>query len=47
MQADVALVIENFGLTVPPAASAADVNGDQVVNIYDLALVSANAQVGR
>jgi hypothetical protein len=37
-RADVALVIANFGLTRPPADSARDLNGDLVVNIYDLAL---------
>ena len=44
--ADVALVLENFGRTVPPAAVAADLNGDRVVNIFDLVLVSANAGAG-
>lgn len=41
-EADVALVMENFGWAVPLAAAEADLNGDQVVNIYDLALVSAH-----
>ncbi len=39
--ADAILVSQSFGLT-PPLTAAADLNGDGVVNIYDLALVSAN-----
>ena len=45
-RADVTLVIENFGLTVPPAPSAADLNGDDMVNIYDLVIASANTDPG-
>ncbi|MBW4437248.1 MAG: hypothetical protein KME04_08945 [Pleurocapsa minor GSE-CHR-MK-17-07R] len=42
--ADVALVMAQFGVAMPAVASHADLNGDQVVNIYDLAIVSANAR---
>ena len=45
-RSDVTLVIENFGLTVPPAPSVADLNGDGMVNIYDLVIVSANTDPG-
>lgn len=39
--ADAMLITQNFGLADPMPESA-DLNGDGVVNIYDLALVSAN-----
>lgn len=42
--ADVALVMAQFGVAMPAVAGHADLNGDQVVNIYDLAIVSANAR---
>jgi len=40
--ADASLVGGNFGLSAPPAPSAADLNVDSAVNIRDLALVGGN-----
>lgn len=45
--ADTDLIIRNYGLTVPPAPPAADLNGDGIVNLFDLTLVSAKInQIG-
>lgn len=43
---NVDVVLENFGMTVPPAPTSADLNGDQVVNIYDLVIASAGSNPG-
>jgi glucose/arabinose dehydrogenase len=39
---DAALIGANFGITVPPAPSETDLNGDSQVNISDLVLVGGN-----
>ncbi|MBN1430747.1 MAG: PQQ-binding-like beta-propeller repeat protein [Anaerolineae bacterium] len=39
---DATLVAANFRLTVPPADPQADINGDGIVNILDLALLGSN-----
>ncbi len=39
---DAALIGANFGISVPPAPSTTDLNGDAVVNISDLVLVGGN-----
>lgn len=44
---DAHLVIENFDLSVPPALGAADLNGDNLINISDLTIVSAHIGHGK
>ncbi|MBI2303319.1 MAG: carboxypeptidase regulatory-like domain-containing protein [Chloroflexi bacterium] len=39
---DLVLVGANFGQSVPPADTRADINGDKTVNIYDITLVGIN-----
>ncbi len=39
---DLAKVVTNFNASVPPADSEADINGDGLVDIYDLVLVGIN-----
>jgi hypothetical protein len=39
---DATLVAANFGLSVPPADSRADINGDGTVNVQDLAILGSN-----
>lgn len=39
---DVQLVIENFGLAVPPAPATLDLNADSQIDIYDLSILGAN-----
>lgn len=41
-RADAALVTAHYGLFVPDAPAVIDLNTDGVVNLYDLAIVSAN-----
>ena len=40
--ADASLVGGNFGISAPPAPTAADLNVDKLVDIRDLALVGGN-----
>ncbi len=40
--ADAAFIGANFGLAVPPAPGAADLNRDQQINVVDLVLVGGN-----
>ncbi|MSP13623.1 MAG: hypothetical protein EXR62_11795 [Chloroflexi bacterium] len=39
---DLVLLASNYGLTVPPADSRADINGDHLVNLADLVLLAHN-----
>lgn len=41
-QVDPQLVAQHYGLTVPPADAALDLNRDGLINIYDLVLASAH-----
>lgn len=43
---DYNLVIDNYGLTVPPANPAADINGDGVVDFNDYSIVAGNWGMG-
>ena len=40
--ADVALITQHYGFTVPPATQSLDLNGDAVIDLLDLTIVSAN-----
>ena len=44
--ADVILIVQNYGLTVPPASPSLDLNGDAVIDLLDLTIVSANFSLG-
>jgi hypothetical protein len=39
---DELLVAASFDLTVPPADMRADINGDGIVNVQDLAILGSN-----
>ena len=39
---DVNLIVQYYGFTVPPASSSLDLNGDAVIDLLDLTIVSAN-----
>ena len=43
---DYNLVIANYGLTVPPAPSAADINGDGMVDFNDYSIIASNWGMG-
>jgi len=42
---DVTLLTANFGLTVPPGDPRADINGDGIVNVQDLAIIGGNYEL--